>query len=135
MGFNAIAGGINLIQGWMENSIRAADGRFFNETQLNQSMRAAWAATFDPFGKNESTRKIVNIGKALDIQGESQNELFEQSESNFTKAAYFINKKTEFVNMMSFSCAYLRNIPVADENGNASNLYEAFDENGGIKKG
>jgi hypothetical protein len=41
MGFNVIAGGINLIQGWMENSIRAADGRFFNQTQLNQSLRAA----------------------------------------------------------------------------------------------
>lgn len=27
MGFNVIAGGVNLLTGWMENSIRAADGR------------------------------------------------------------------------------------------------------------
>jgi hypothetical protein len=36
---------------------------------------------------------------------------------------------------MSFTGAYLRNIPVADNNGIKSNLYEAFDDKGVIKEG
>lgn len=78
---------------------------------------------------------MIGIERALDIQEEQQNELFDLSTSKFINAAYKINKKTEFVNMMSFTGAYLRNIPVVDNNGVKSSLYEAFDDKGQIKDG
>ena len=78
---------------------------------------------------------MIGIEKSLDIQEEQQNELFELGTSKFIEAAYKINKKTEFVNMMSFTGAYLRNIPVTDNNGVKSNMYEAFDDKGNIKDG
>lgn len=36
---------------------------------------------------------------------------------------------------MSFTGAYLRNIPAIDNNGVESNMYESFDDKGGIKDG
>jgi hypothetical protein len=119
----------------MENSIRAADGRFFKSNQLNDGMRMAWAATFDPTGKSEATRKMFNIEKKFDILHESQNELFQGNDNAINKAAYFITRKTEFINVMSFASAYMMNIPVKDNNGKDSTLWEAFDADGKIKDG
>jgi hypothetical protein len=36
---------------------------------------------------------------------------------------------------MSMAGAFMRNIPVTNDKGEKSNLYEAFDENGSIKSG
>ena len=134
MGFNAIAGGVNLTTGWMENSIRAADGRFFNSTQLGQSYRDVWSTIYDPKRKNEVTKKLVGIESRFRLVGDPSQELYRQ-EGKFTEIAYIITKKTEFVNVMAMAGAYLRNIPVTDNEGKKSNLYEAFTEDGKIKDG
>jgi hypothetical protein len=42
--------------------------------------------------------------------------------------------KAIFVNRMSLASAYFKATPVFDNLGRKSNLFEAFDTNGGIKK-
>ena len=134
MGFNVIAGGVNLLTGWMENSIRAADGRWFNETQLNQSLRDAYTTIFDPARKSKNTKKLINIEKRFHLVEDASQELYKE-ENKFGEVVYVIVKKTEFLNVMSMAGAFMRNIPVTNDKGEKSNLYEAFDENGNIKAG
>ena len=134
MGLNFIAGGVNLLTGWMENSIRAADGRWFNETQLNQGLKDAYSSIFDPFGKSKTTRKLIGIEKFFHLVEDANQELY-QHKDKFTEGAFIITKKTEFINVMSMAGAFLRNIPVKNDKGEVSNLFEAFDENGNIKEG
>jgi len=134
MGFNVIAGGVNLTTGWMENSIRAADGRFFNTTQLSQSYRDVFSTIYDPYRKNKTTKKIIAIEKLFSCVEDPSQELYSE-QSKLTETAYIITKKTEFVNIMSMTGAFLRNIPVTNNKGEKSNLFEAIDENGKIKEG
>lgn len=134
MGFNAIAGLVNITTGWMENSIRAADGRFFDTTQLAQSYRDVSTTIADPKRKSEVSKKLVSIENRFRLVGDPSQELYRQ-EGKFTEIAYVITKKTEFFNVMAMAGAYLRNIPATNDKGEKSNLYEAFDENGKIKSG
>jgi len=134
MGLNFIAGGVNLLTGWMENSIRAADGRWFNETQLNQGLKDAYSSVFDPFGKSKTTRKLIGIEKFFHLVEDPSQELY-QSKNKFLGGAFIITKKTEFINVMSMAGAFLRNVPVTNDKGEKSNLFEAFDTDGNIKDG
>ena len=118
----------------MENSIRAADGRFFDTTQLAQSYRDVSTTIADPRRKNDVTKKLVSIENRFRLVGDPSQELYRQ-EGKFTEIAYIITKKTEFFNVMAMAGAYLRNIPATNDKGEKSNLYEAFDENGKIKSG
>lgn len=118
----------------MENSIRAADGRWFNETQLNQSIRDAYTTIFDPARKSKNTKKLINIEKRFHLVEDASQEIYKE-ESKFGEVVYVIVKKTEFLNVMSMAGAFMRNIPVTNDKGEKSNLYEAFDENGNIKAG
>ena len=118
----------------MENSIRAADGRWFNETQLNQSLRDAYTTIFDPARKSKNTKKLINIEKRFHLVEDVSQELYKE-ENKFGEVVYVIVKKTEFLNVMSMAGAFMRNIPVTNDKGEKSNLYEAFDENGNIKTG
>ena len=118
----------------MENSIRASDGRFFNTTQLSQSYRDVFSTIYDPFRKNKSTKKLIAVEKLFHCVEDPSQELYQQ-QGKSGEIAYIITKKTEFVNIMALSGAFLRNIPVTDNNGKKSNLFEAIDENGKIKEG
>jgi len=134
MGFNVIAGGVNLMTGYMENSIKAADGRYYDQAQLHQAVRDAYSTVYDPRRSNPTTKKLIGIEKRFRLVSDASQELYRQ-EGKLTDIAYIITKKTEFINIMSMAGAYFRNIPVTDDQGNKSNLYEAFDENGSIKDG
>ena len=99
-----------------------------------QATRDTSIAIFDPAGKQSITKKLISIEKKFKLVSTAADELYKQ-DSKFADKLYIITKKVEFYNIMNFSGAYLRNIPVTDNMGKASNLFEAFDENGNIKEG
>lgn len=133
MGLNPIAGSVNILIAWMENSIRAADGRWFNETQYNESMRDVFASVFS---KKESPlkSKLIALEKRFSLVEDASQELYQRVDG-LGKVVYVIVRKTEFVNVVSMATAMMRNIPVKNDKGEVSNLYEAFDNNGNIKEG
>lgn len=118
----------------MENSIKAADGRWFDTTQLNQSLRDAYSTVLDPTGKSNTSRKLIGIEKFFNLVDDASQELY-STQNKFGDVVYVITKKTEFINVMSMAGAFLRNIPVKNDKGEVSNLFEAFDNDGSIKKG
>ena len=133
MGLNYIAGAVNILTGWVENSIRAADARFFNGEALNWAYGQAFKAVLDPYAKLESTQKMIAVEKLFDVLHEASQELYEKNA--ITEKIYILTKKTEFVNTMAFASAYLKSIPVKDETGSKANMFDAINKNGKIKDG
>jgi hypothetical protein len=83
---------------------------------------------------NSTTKKLIGIEQRFRVVSDPSQELYRQ-EGKASDVIYIITKKTEFVNCMAFTGAFMRNIPVTDNKGQKSNLYEAFDDNGKIKEG
>ena len=134
MGLNVVAGAVNLITGLMENTIRAADGRFFNEEQLASSTKDAYSTALDPMKNKSNTKRLIAIEKRFKLVEDTSQELYARG-SSAIDGIYIITKKTEFINVMSFAGAFMRNIPVKNDRDEDSNLFEAFDDKGNIKSG
>lgn len=89
---------------------------------------------FDPTTNSKNTKKIIALEKRFKLVEDASQELY-QRQNKFGDVVFIITRKTEFLNVMSMAGAFMRNIPVTNDKGERSNLYEAFDENGSIKKG
>ena len=144
MGWNAIAGVVNLAIGFLENTVRAADGRYFTTKDLFSS----YMHTFSLIGKQVAStpegRKIYNFNKKFDIVNKAMNELYNFENNDWIT---FIRKKsvllnpmvineiTELQNQMPIIRAYLLHKKAFDNNGNETNYWDSFNEDMTIKEG
>jgi hypothetical protein len=119
----------------MENSIKAADGRYYSEKDFYKSFREAMAVALNPSRSSPLAKKLMAIDNMFDLSGKTSRELFDRGDSSVENTLYFIQDKTEFVNVASQAGAFLRGLKATDENGNESNVFESIDENGKIKDG
>ena len=138
MGFNVIAGGVNLLTGLYENSSRAADGRLFNGKQLRSSY---WQVLQTILGHHLDTKiasKIRAIDKVFDVTKQAINELYKSD--SFRKKfkfidPYIISERTEFINQMPIILAWMKNKKVTGPNGKEASLFDALGQDGKIKDG
>lgn len=135
MALNPIAGTVNLLVGWMENSIKAADGRYYSSKDLYSSYRDVFAMVFDPKANKTGAKKMIAIDQLFNITGKQSQELFDRGGGKVEEYLYKIQDKTEFVNTMSQAAAFMKNIKVKDDKGNEHTFFEALDENGKVKDG
>lgn len=138
MGFNVIAGGVNLLVGLFENSTRAADGRLFDGKQLRSSY---WQVLQTVLGHHLDTKtaaKIRAIDKTFDVTKQAINELYNNSKWSKKLHAlnpYIVSERTEFINQMPIVLAWMKNRKVTGPNGEETSLFEAIGNDGKIKEG
>lgn len=144
MGFNAMAGVVNLGIGYLENSIRAADGRLMNSKDLHVAYTQVLSLLKSKKFFTANDRKIVNFNKRFNIVAKSMNELFNIEDN--TTISYLRNKFkflnpmifneiTEFQNQMPLVIARLKKMEALDANGNKTTYWDALNEDMTVKEG
>lgn len=144
MGFNVIAGGVNLVIGYLENSTRAADGRLFNLTDLHVAYKDVFSLIGNKLVPTGTGKKIIAINNKFHLVSKSMNELYNIEESSWLnkikgKAKWLnpmiVNEVTEFQNQMPLILARLRTMKAYDIDGNEVSYWDAFDDDANIKEG
>ena len=137
MGYNVIAGIVNLMVGSMENATMAADARLINPKALSLAYKDVLLILGNkgtPIGK-----KVINLDRKLDITKKAQNELYTETSEFWHKFRAFspfkITEKTEMINQLPLAFALMRTKTSYDNNGKEISMWEAFDENGEVKSG
>lgn len=139
MGFNYLAGIINIATGLFENSSLASDSRLFSGKQLAKAYKNV---IYSILGRNFSGKtgeKIRNINKKFNITKEAVNELYNVNSFFKRKAKwldpYIISERTEYINQMSLAIAYLSKRVAYKPDGSETTCYDALDDDGNIKDG
>ena len=101
----------------MENSIKAADGRYYSSKDLYASYRDVFAMVLTQSQQNNA-KKMIAIDQLFNISGKQSQELFDRGDGKVEEYLYKIQDKTEFVNTMSQAAAFMKNIKVKDDKGN-----------------
>lgn len=144
MGWNAIAGVVNLAIGFLENSVRAADGRFFTTKDLFNSYIQTLSLVGKKVASTSEGRKIYNFNKKFDIVNKSINELYNFENDDWITFIrkksillnpMVINEVTELQNQMPVVRAYLMHKQAIDNNGNVISYWDSFNEDMTIKDG
>ena len=144
MGFNVIAGGVNLVIGYLENSTKAADGRLFGLNTLHVAYKDVLALVGNKVIPTSTGKKIIALNNKFHLVSKSMNELYNIEDSTWLnkikgKAKWLnpmiVNEVTEFQNQMPLILARLRTMKAYDPAGNEVTYWDAFDENANIKEG
>lgn len=137
MGYNVIAGVVNLMVGSLENATRSADASLLSPKALS----LAYKDVIQIIG-NKSTpigRKVINLNTKLNITKTAQNELYDNTSEFWKKfkalSPFKITEKTEMVNQLPLAFALMRSKTSYNDKGEEISMWEAFDNNGEVKDG
>jgi len=137
MGYNVIAGVVNLMVGSMENATRSAEASLINPKALS----LAYKDVMSIIG-NKTTKigkKVINLDRKLNITQKAQNELYNNTSDfwkNFRALSPFkITEKTEMMNQLPLAYALMRSKTAYNAAGEDISMWEAFNEDGDVKEG
>lgn len=137
MGYNLIAGVVNLMVGSMENATQSADAGLITPKALS----LAYKDVIHILG-NKTTplgRKVINLDRKLNITQKAQNELYNNT-SEFWKrfralSPFKITEKTEMMNQLPLAFALMRSKTAFNNKGEEISMWDAFDADGNVKEG
>lgn len=136
MGWNIPAGIVNRLFGWASNHLEAASGRFMKPETYKEAERIVGG--YRSKGKNKKS-KVQAIAKKWGIIVDTQREVNEGLESALfgwlpeSLQPYNIGNEVEFANQAPIMVGKMLETMVTDNNGNETNLFMAFDEEGNMK--
>lgn len=144
LGYNLSSGVTNYLEGQTANIILAANGDYFTEEHFHRAGSITWGSFAKNFlgrlgYKPKGAVKLRTLMDKFDILQDSSNELQKAS----TKTALNslenlhpmqINKRVEYLNQSPIMISIMLNTPIKDKNGNVSNVWDALDTDGTLKK-
>lgn len=144
MSFNFLAGYVNLFQGFLENTVKAVDGRLFNTKDYYESFWLTIQASLPKALETDEVKKIRACNLRFDVMQSAINELYDLQSTTglarFKKKCLLlrplaINEITEFQNQMPIVRAYMKKLKATDADGNVISVWDAFDSDFNLKEG
>ena len=144
MGWNVFSGFANMGFGAISNWVEAGGRRLYNNKQLfkayNLVLHSMGSNLTLDLAKSKTAKKIRVLMDNYDVLKDASNELYKSGvESSFTKQVkrfgpYNIQKRSEYINQAPIMIAMMMGTKIKDKNGNESNLWEAYNEEGVLKE-
>ena len=138
-GWSLTSPSIEVLYGRVSNLIHAKGGREYNSKQINTAYRIATGATL-PGGLTPNSKKFKALVEKLDVVGEVAE--IEKKRLNHSKAGFSLKRMIAPYEMMrvadmvskgSVMTAMLMNTEIFDKDGNKSDLWNAYNQEGVLK--
>jgi hypothetical protein len=140
MGWNALGAVGNMSFGYIANSIEAAGGQHFNKADLNYAYRQVGSSvaknlTFNQVA-SDTAIKIRSMMDNMDILKDSSYELYTNSVKGVTAtklkflSPFNLSQRAEYLNQAPVMIALFRKTKYTAPNGNTTNLYDGFTNEG-----